>query len=118
MGPAGKKYDLNVDFAGGDVGFTARGRSLEHLFTNAWDAVLESMVQEVQSVKPVHRSTLTLHSGSLEMLLFDFLQELIFRKDAENRFYRVHVDVKAVTLYHFNIRRIGRIWEATAVLDV
>ncbi|MFW6181362.1 MAG: archease, partial [Spirochaetota bacterium] len=88
-----------------------------------------------------------------EMLLFDFLQEIIFRKDAEGRFYRleslrvedppdgetggrwrlnavlggeeidparhrVSVDVKAVTLLSFSVRRTAGGWEATVVLDV
>lgn len=141
-------YDLDAEFAGGDAGFTARGRTLEDLFVSSWNAALETMVQDTRSVQPAHRSTLSLESGTLEMLLFDFLQELIFRKDAEGRFYRVKdprvrrrddrwrvdaelwgeeiepsrhriaLDVKAVTLFHFSVRRTEGGWEATAVLDV
>ncbi|MFW6181739.1 MAG: archease, partial [Spirochaetota bacterium] len=58
-------YDLDADFAGGDAGFTARGRSLEELFASCGDAVLAVMTSDPRSVLPEHRSSLSLESVSL-----------------------------------------------------
>lgn len=81
------------------------------------------------------------------MLLFQFLQELLFFKDAEQLLLRVSeirienqnafhkltaeaygerinpdkhellVDVKAVTLHRFTVGQTPRGWEATVILD-
>ena len=82
------------------------------------------------------------------MLLFDFLQELIFFKDAERLLLRVReirieekegvyslkattvgepleagrheqrADVKAVTLHGFRVEKIEGGWKASAILDI
>jgi SHS2 domain-containing protein len=82
------------------------------------------------------------------MLLFNFLQELIYYKDAEQLLLRVQrlrigqdrqlyslqatavgepidvnrhhlrVDVKAVTLHRFALTQSERGWEATVILDI
>jgi SHS2 domain-containing protein len=105
-------YDLDVSFAGGDAGFTARGRSLEELFASCWNAALAVMVPDPRTVRRERRSTLSLESGSLEMLLFDFIQELIYRKDAESRFYRV----ENLRVEHPPAAGTGGRWRLSAVL--
>ncbi len=82
------------------------------------------------------------------MLLFDFLQELIYFKDAERLLLRVRetridekegayslkaaaagepldvarhqqrADVKAVTLHDFRVEKTDSGWKATAILDI
>lgn len=159
-GFAGGDYDLDAGFAGGDVGFTARGSTLDELFVSAWTAALNSMIERIDLVRAENRTVIELESSAADMLLFDFLQELIYLKDAEQRFYRVKeisirersgqaagsgsggtiggyrlraklygepidparhrvsVDVKAVTLFNFQVRKTDKGWEATVVLDV
>ena len=50
----------------------------------------------------------------LGLLLWTFLQELIFLKNAR----RLLVDVKAVTLHRFRVAFVGNVWQAFVVLDV
>ena len=92
--------------------------------------------------------TVTLEAESAEMLLFDFLQELVFLKDRDQTLLRVDritikpvtdayrleavlsgdvldydrhdliVDVKAVTLHLFRLMQRRDGWQARVVLDI
>lgn len=131
-----------------DVAFTARGKTVEKLFLACWDATLNVMVGNPQAIDKKIIKKFEIKNRDLDMLLFDFLQELIYYKDAEGIFLRIEhitihrsdtgyslsadvkgeridrskhkvlVDVKAVTMYRFNVEHVGGIWHATVVLDV
>jgi SHS2 domain-containing protein len=141
-------YEYIDDIAISDVAFRAWGDSMEEVFVAAADATLSVMVEELGSVEDRVRHGLELNETSEEMLLFNFLQELIFLKDAEQLLLRVSrvkvlkenntyrliaeawgeklnplkhellADVKAVTLHRFSLKRTPGGWEATVVLDV
>ncbi|MBI2139203.1 archease [Candidatus Woesearchaeota archaeon] len=65
-----------------DVLFEAYGETLDTLFQNAALALQESQFS-LKTIKPKKTKTIRLKNEKIEMLLFSFLQELIFLKDAE-----------------------------------
>ena len=136
------------DLAPADIAFRAWGRDLEEVFRAAADATTNVMVEELGSVRERERRRVNLAQDTLDMLLFDLLQQLIFFKDAEGLLlrvtrlvvaerahchhleadlagetidcgrHRIGVDVKAVTLHRFELRSTPEGWEAQVVLDV
>lgn len=106
------------------------------------------MVADLNTIGSSRELKLHLEEEAVEMLLFELLQELIFYKDAQQLLLRVSginigqaaqnftldcrvqgeqlnpqkheltVDVKAVTLHHYEVRQTEAGWEATVVLDI
>lgn len=141
-------YRYLEDIATADVAFEARGKDLAELFTAAADALLNVMVSDPASVgRNVELEFGVVHE-ELDLLLFNFLQELVFFKDArclllhvvavniesgsagfsltaktageelDPQKHDLIVDVKAVTLYRFELRQTEDGWLATVVLDI
>jgi len=131
-----------------DAAFEASGETPEELFTSCADALMHVMVENPDSIGTVKSLDISLDEESPEMLLFGFLEELVYYKDAEQLLLRVKkitvlpggdrsllsavlsgetidpgkhhllVDVKAVTLHRFRVVRKDGIWKATVVLDI
>lgn len=131
-----------------DAAFEAWGRTLEEVFVAAADATTNVMVENLSSIDPRERRRIRLDAEANDLLLFQFLQELVYYKDAEQLLLRVgsltidregeqlrltadvvgekidrgrHVllaDVKAVTLHRFRLEPTPEGWRATVVLDV
>ena len=131
-----------------DIAFRAWGQTLEETFTAAAEAVMNAMVDELSTIQPHETRTFSVEDEALDMLLFNFLQEFIYYKDAEQLLLRVwelhiaaerapfalrataagepidpqrhplRVDVKAVTLHHFALAQTANGWEATVILDI
>lgn len=130
-----------------DVMFEAEGKDLGGLFEAAGLATEETQVG-LSTVDPKEKRVLVLEKDSLEMLLFDFLQELIFLKDAEllifskikadvkktkgiykltaelsgekidPKKHELKVDVKAVTLHRFEVKKAAKGWFCRVILDI
>lgn len=141
-------YQYLDDIATADVAFRASGATLEDVFIGAAEATINVMVEDLGSIDPGERVTIRLEDEQLEMLLFQFLQELIYYKDArkllllpgkvtvaekdqgfslkadmagetpDRRKHKLSVDIKAVTMHRFQLRQAARGWEATVVLDI
>ncbi len=141
-------YAYLDDWATADVAFRAWGATLEEMFVSAAEAQLHVMVEAPDRVRPRVTRSLELVDPSVEMLLFRFLQEFLFEKDAhglllrpvevrltEGKFgwrlraalagepldptrHRPGADVKAVTLHRFQVRRRAGGWESFVVLDI
>ncbi len=141
-------YRFLEDIAIADVAFEARGDDLGALFTAAAEATLNVMLADLDTLALKDRRSVKLEAEELDLLLFDFLQEVIFYKDAERLLLRpvnvlvrkregtfgvsaelvgeeldmerhdLVVDVKAVTLHRFLVERIDRLWRAFVVLDI
>ena len=137
------KFLDNVAIA--DVAFEATGRTLPALFESCAGALTEVMVDR-RSVRPTGVERITLTSDSTENLLYDFLTELIIRKDVESilfkdfrvsldksgremdcaarsevidrKRHRLRNDVKAVTTHLFGIKKSAHGFSATVVLDI
>ena len=136
------------DIACADVVFNAWAGTLEELFQEAARATMQAMVENLDEARPAETVELSLQQSDAEMLLFDFLNELIFYKDAsrlillsdlpdlylsdqgctmrvtlrgetiEATRHRLNTDVKAVTMLRFGLSRTLKGWQATVVLDV
>lgn len=141
-------YRYLDEIATADVAFEATGGSLEEVFTSAAEATVNVMVDEPERIERVMRVAVKLENPERDMLLYDFLNELVYLKDAKKLLMRVEkmeikegaeglslfaelsgeeldpakhplgADVKAVTLHMFSLERDGGGWKATAVLDI
>ncbi len=135
------------EIATADVAFEAKGKTVEKLFENCALAVEQTMV-DVKNVSAKERRKIKLESDALDKLLFNFLSEFLFYKDAEqllfskisvkiaqkNKVYRLnavaygekinlkkhvlHNDVKAVTYHMFEVRETDSGWRAIVILDI
>lgn len=76
-------YRFLEETAIADVAFEADGGTLPELFESAAQALAATMVTDIDQIKRRITKPITLTSKTIEMLLFSFLQELIFYKDAE-----------------------------------
>jgi SHS2 domain-containing protein len=106
------------------------------------------MIENLDAIQPREQRLLTVEHEARDLLLFNFLQELIYYKDAEQLLLRVkqvqivvvdhqyvlqataygetldpgrhhqRVDVKAVTLHQFRLEQTDRGWEACVILDI
>ncbi|HEY7489690.1 MAG TPA: archease [Candidatus Tectomicrobia bacterium] len=141
-------YEFLEDMAIADIAFRAWGMDLVETFGAAADAVMNVMLEDLDTIQHRAERQLTAEHEALDMLLFDFLQALIYYKDAEQLMLRVsqvqiaeqngrycltgvawgerldpsrhcpRVDVKAVTLHHFSLQQSERGWAATVILDI
>ncbi len=141
-------YRFLEELATADIAFIAEGNTLAETFIAAADATLNVMVETLDAIFPHETKEFALDNERLDLLLFDFLQELIYYKDAQRLMLRVgrvqikekegkfflwaiargeeldperhhpRVDVKAVTLHRFRLEKTDRGWEAFVILDI
>ncbi len=139
-------YKFLKDVAIADIAFEASGKTLSELFESAGLAVTNTMVRDLKKVKPKTSKIIKLKSDTLENLLFNFLQEIIFLKDARQlllskfsvkidekkifltakasgerldaKKHELVVDVKAVTMHKFELKKEKNKWVARVILDV
>jgi len=106
------------------------------------------MIDNLDAIEPRKTRHIELSSDGIDMLLFDFLQELIYFKDAARLLLRVRdvrieerdekyflkaeaagepldaarhhqrADVKAVTLHDFSVEKENGGWKARVLLDI
>lgn len=141
-------FEFLDEIATADVAFQAWGETVEQMFIAAAEATMNVMVADLEKIEPLESRQIEIESDALDMLLFNFLQEIIFFKDAEqlllriedaqveheNELYSVRatgwgekidpgrheliVDVKAVTLHRFKVEQTCRGWETFIILDI
>lgn len=138
------RYRL-LDIATADIAFEAYGKDLNELFVNIGKAVTEIMT-DIKKVKPEMTKEFEVHSEDLESLVFDFISELLYYKDAEGLVFsdfeirieknekynlkciakgeklkrekhEIRMEVKAATYHQMLIKR-DKEWKARIVLDV
>lgn len=128
-----------------DTAFEATGKDLSDVFEQSALAV-ESILVDLKSVKGTFETTVEIEQESLENLLYEFLSELVYLKDAQQLvFNEVHVtvsevkgwhlhaklsgatiskkmklgtDIKAITLHQFELVKHNDGWKAQVVVDV
>lgn len=141
-------YRFLEEIAIADVAFEARGKTREEMFKASADALMNVMVAELETIRPIEEVDFRLENRALDMLLFDFLGEFIYYKDARLILLRPHsltitpvsgrytlnavtrgerlntsrhpliVDVKAVTLHRFLVEETKDGWRSVVVLDI
>lgn len=130
-----------------DIGFEAEGESVEDVFRGATQALLESMANPV-TVSGGWERSIELTDMDLSSLLFEWLSEMVYWKDAAGVVYReapltlkregdgwqlrarligapvnqrtqeLHADVKGVTKHLYELKQTGDRWKVRVVLDV
>jgi len=131
-----------------DVGFVARGATLDACFAAAAAATLEVMLANAEALLAREQHPVAVEDAALDLALLKFLEELVYYKDAEHLLLRcrdisvrragalwrvtatlegepidparheLSADVKAVTLHRLAVRQTDHGWEATVVLDI
>jgi len=141
-------YRFLEDIATADVAFEAAAATREELFAQCAEALLATMVASPGDVGRHETLNVTLEHDELDLLLFAFLGELVYCKDAQRLLlhaaqvtivgstgsfrleavlcgeridparHRLLVDVKAVTLHRLQVAQAADEWRATVVLDI
>ena len=126
-----------------DIMFEVYGKSLNELFENSGLACTDVMVDRSSLNKNIKKE-ISLDNKKIDNLLFDFLEEIIYLKDAElllfkdfkvsvedgrlkaacfgekiNRErHKLKLDVKAITLHKFEVKKEKKGWKAVFILDI
>jgi SHS2 domain-containing protein len=141
-------YHYLEDIGTADIAFEATGRDLPELFIAAADATMNVMIDNLDAIESRETRQIELSNDKIDMLLFDFLQELIYFKDARRLLLRAcamqiddkneeyllkakvageqlddtrhqqRADVKAVTLHGFSVQKHDSGWRARVLLDI
>lgn len=131
-----------------DVTFEATGETLEELLESSGKATTNAMIEDVDSLEKKETVKFTIDSENEEKLLHDFLQEIVFYKDAEQLLFsdyslkvtkndkgysvdatlkgekidmKKHAlisDVKAVSWHMYKVEKTEQGWKAFVILDV
>ena len=140
-------YSFLEDIALADMAFEAKGDTAAELFQAAALALSEGMA-DIRRVRPKIHKTIRLRHARIDQLLFDWLAELIYLKDAERilfgrfsvqlaqnevweltaniqgesispKHHDLRSDVKAVTYHLFEVGQSeSGEWKARVVLDI
>ncbi len=130
-----------------DIAFEAEGESVEEVFRGATQALLESMANPA-TVSGVWARAIERTDVDPSALLFDWLSEVVYWKDAAGVVFReaplsltregdvwllrarligapvdrqtheLHADVKGVTKHLYELKQTGGCWKVCVVLDV
>jgi SHS2 domain-containing protein len=141
-------YRFLDHLATSDVAFEATGKDLDELFESAAKATINTMLGDLSTLVARTTRGIELSHTELDLLLFEYLQELIYYKDADGllllpkdikilndkgRFllnsivggeeidpsrHEQLIDVKAVTLHCFELKKVRKGWQALVILDV
>ena len=127
-----------------DLGLRIRAADLDTLFTEAAQAMYSVIVTDLTSVRPVVRREFSLPPDERELLLFDWLKELLYVWDSEHLLFgrfEVHIgdqgltgvawgepldparhqlehEVKAITYHGLRIEQDGDAWLAEVIVDI
>ena len=138
-------YRYLEKIATADLAFEAEAESLEKLFEEGAKALTDAMV-DIKGIRPRIKKTVRLVESSVERLFYNWLEELVFVKDAElllfskfdvkireegkyhleavmhgeklKKRHEQKIDVKAITLHMFEIKKKGSLWYARVVVDI
>ena len=130
-----------------DIAFEVEGESVEEVFRGATQALLESMANPA-TVSGGWERVIERSDADPSMLLFDWLSEVVYWKDAAGVVFReapltltregdvwllrahligapvdqqaqeLHADVKGVTKHLYELKQADSCWKVRVVLDV
>lgn len=141
-------FKILEDITLSDTAVECDGRDLPELFMAGANALVTVIIDDPGTLMRHERRIITLENGDIDQLLYAFLNELLYYKDAESlilvpeeitiekhdaqyclwcsaagetadqKKHSFNVDVKAVTFHKFNVKYKNNIWCATIVFDV
>jgi SHS2 domain-containing protein len=127
-----------------DLGLRVRAADLDRLFAEAAEALFAAIVEDVATIRPVQTVPVRLEGDDRELLLFDWLKELLYHFDAGHLLFgkfAVHVEgdgltanawgepldrdrhvldheVKAITYHGLRVAPVEGGWEAEVIVDI
>jgi SHS2 domain-containing protein len=127
-----------------DLGLRIRAPDLEGLFVEADQALFETIVADPATVEPRQKLQVTLKVDDKELLLFDWLRELLFHFDSQHlllgRFevrindgdltgaawgepldrsrHELEHEVKAITYHGLRVEQTADGWLAEVIVDI
>ena len=139
-------HEYHEDISLADIAFSAEATSLEALLVEGAKATFEAMA-DLKKIKPKVKKEFRIEADSPEKLFFEWIEHLIFLKDAEymvfSRFeakvsegekwklegrawgekidpkrHELKVDVKAITYHQFKVEKFRSGWRAFVILDI
>lgn len=138
-------YKFLTDVAIADTAFEATGRTLTELFQSAAIALMVTLA-DPKTVKPVIAKVIEIKAETVDKLLFNFLDELVYLKDTDAMVFskitvtvdeqklsllatvkgdavksseqKLGQDIKAVTMHYFTVEKKTNGWSVRVVLDI
>ena len=140
-------YTYLEDEAIADIAFKAIGSTLSELFNEASKAVF-SLLTDINMLDTDIHVPISIEAETIEKLLYQFLDEIIYLKDADLFFpnsvlvevtetntgykvegefvgttfdhqkYRMGNDIKAITYHGFYVKQVDNKWEAYVLVDI
>jgi SHS2 domain-containing protein len=127
-----------------DLGLRIRAGDLDLLFAEAAQALFATIVEDLATVRPERTVEVRLEGDERDLLLFDWLKELLYHFDAEHLLFgkfAVEVredgltgtawgepldrdrhmldhEVKAITYHGLRVEKVGEQWEAEVIVDI
>ena len=127
-----------------DLGWRIRTADLDSLFAEAGQAIFETIVEDLKTIRLEKRVDITLAGEEVDYLLFDWLKELLYHFDSEHLLlskFEVHVsknglsgsawgepldrsrhqpehEVKAITYHGLRVEQTPEGWLAEVIVDI
>ena len=127
-----------------DLGLRIRAADLDALFAEAAQALFSAIVEDLSTVRPERAVKVRLQEDDRELLLFDWLKELLYHFDAEHllfgkfdvivadgslsatawgepldhRRHTLEHEVKAITYHGLSIEQVEGGWVAEVIVDI
>ncbi len=127
-----------------DIGFVVYGEDLKRLFENAGEAFF-TVITDLEKVKRITERRIEIVDKSLERLMVDWLNELLYLHEVENLLFSqfevtsvseeglkarakgepfeegkhpIKTEVKAVTFHQIQVKQEDGVWKAQVILDL
>ena len=147
MSKNNKNIQFHENIAIADTAFTVKGKTPNELFENAAIALMSSMA-DISKIEAKTKRKIEFENEKLDLLLFDFLGEILLYKDSENLLFskfnvkidkkthgydlkvviwgepaapdkhKVTTDIKAITMHMFKLEKTKEGYEARVVIDI
>jgi SHS2 domain-containing protein len=127
-----------------DLGLRIRAANLDALFAEAAQGLFSVLVEDLATVRPVQSVDVHITGDERDLLLFDWLKELLYHFDAEHLLFSKfdvqvrqdgltatawgepldrsrHVldhEVKAITYHGLHVEPVEDGWEAEVIVDI
>jgi len=127
-----------------DLGLRIRAPDLDTLFIEAVRALFSAIVEDLGAIEPRRRVEIELRADANDYLLFDWLNELLFRFDTEQMIFgafEAHIcagelkgaamgepqdrtrhvlshEVKAITYHGLKVEQVTEGWLAEVIVDI
>lgn len=127
-----------------DIGLRVSAETIEELFIDAARGLTSLLVENVDDVRPTQTETIRLAGSEVDYLLFDWLNELLFRfetgkllccefhvrlsdqglqatvrgETSDPTRHRLAHEVKAITYHGLSVQQTASGWQTELILDI